>query len=185
MTQVTPRPGDFGLSRGGGLAMAVVRWGTGAPVFKYGRWFRRPAKYGHACVVVGGTRLNLPDGAVEVDVVEATPAGTRRVWVPVDRFDWSTGGPLEPQLTDGRRDIIVRTAIGCIGRGYDWLAIAEFIPRWAWSKYRGHDQDHPDAKVICSELVAWTYRVAGVVGLHDGRAPGSIAPSDLAEFLPG
>jgi len=42
--------------------------------------------------------------------------------------------------------------------------------------------DHPDSKLICSELVAWSYREAGV-DLFPGVAPGDVSPGDLAEYL--
>jgi hypothetical protein len=173
-----PSRGDFGLTPGTGWAMWVIRYGTGLPI-GHDPFHRRAAKYGHACICIGPG----PD-AGHVMIVEAEPKAVRKRLARVDSFDWSTGGPLDRQLTEPVRDVIVHTALGCVGKGYDWPSIAAFLPRWFYSKWKGFDQDHPDHSLFCSELVVWCWRVAGVRGLLDSRAPGSIAPNDLAPFLP-
>lgn len=170
--------GDFGLAPGGGWPMRIVRWGTGVPRFSWGRFVRTPARYGHAAVAVSGER----EGKVEI--VEATPQGVKRRWVPVTHFDWSAGGPLTPQMTLPVRQKISDVADSIVGQPYDWPNIAKFLVKWAWPSFAGHyEKDYADGQTICSELVVWAYREAGVTGFLPERAPGSIAPNDMAVFL--
>lgn len=153
-----PLVGDFGLTRGTGLAMALVRWGT------LSRW-------GHACVAVGGTA----GGGVQI--VEAMPDGVRLRTADIDEWVWSN-----VSLTDGQRSTITGRAFGLVGEPYDWPAIAGFVLRWAGARIRGHSADHADRRTMCSELVAWCYRQAGV-DLIPGVAAGDISPGDLAQYL--
>lgn len=179
-----PGRGDFGLAKGGGWPMAVVRWGTGARRWSWGRFWRLPAKYGHAAVCVGPGPG--PEGA-QVVIVEATPAGVIKRNVDVTHFDWSTGGALAGQLTEEVRDEICRNALSFLGRRYDWGSILGFVGRWAVATYvRSERTGQPaDRSLICSELVVRAYRHAGVEfpGLET-RPAGTVAPSDLAPFLP-
>src|SRR3954464_13060697 len=131
---IIPNRGDIGLARGGGPAMAMVRWGTGIRHLSWGRFWRIPAKYGHAAVCIGPGPS--PD---EVTIIEATPSGVikRNVWIT--HFDWSTGGPYDDQLTEEVRDEIARIARSYLGRHYDWPSIADFLRRWATLEtYHGH-----------------------------------------------
>lgn len=150
--------GDFGLTRGVGWAMFCVRLGT------LSRW-------GHACVAVG----EPVDGLVQI--VEAMPDGVRMRTAPVGEWTWSNVA-----LTAGQRATIVGTALSEVGRAYDWPSIAGFVLRRLGWKIRGRSADHPDEKLICSELVAWDYRQAGA-DLFPGVAPGDISPGDLAQYL--
>lgn len=182
-TQRYPLPGDFGLAPGGGWAMAVVRWGTGVPRFKHGHFIRTPARYGHAAVCVGWDA-----GAGQPIIVEATPGGVVKRTVAYDHFDWSSQGPLTPQLGIDPggpvREAIVRAATGLVGEPYDWPNIGRFLLRWARPSFTGRPEpDAGDGEVICSELVVWAYRHAGVKGMLDATAPGNVAPNDLLAFL--
>lgn len=178
-TPTRPRPGDFGLAPGGGLAMAVVRWGTGVPRIKHGHLIRRPARYGHAALCVG-----WDEGANSAVIVEATPTGVVRRTVPVAHFDWSTEGSLTPQLTDEVRLAIVQAADALVGEPYDWPNIGKFLIRWAAPSFTGRiEPDAGDGHVICSELVVWAYRQGHVTGMLDSSAPGNVAPNDLLPYL--
>jgi hypothetical protein len=160
-----PTPGDFGVKPGGGLAMWLVRLGT----------FSR---YGHAAVVVGtwhGT--DLP-----VKIVEATPKGVVERWCHASEFRWSDGGPTGIGLSDLQRHHITATATAYLGRGYDWPSIGGFLVRFFGAKF-GYSPDHPDSKLMCSELVVWAYKVAGI-DLFPGTAPGDVSPGMLVDFCP-
>lgn len=160
--------------------MAVVRWGTGARRWSWGRFWRLPVKYGHAAVCVGPGPSDS-----QVVIVEATPGGVIRRNVDTSHFDWSTGGALA--LTEDDRDEIVAAAGSYVGRRYDWGSIVGFVGRWAWASYvRAERTGQPaDSSLICSELVVRAYRAAGVEfpGLEK-RPAGTVAPSDLSPFLP-
>lgn len=159
-----PQPGDFGIKPGGGLAMWLIRLGT----------FSR---YGHACIV---DAVNSAAGLTVVTIIEAMPTGVVRRPAHVSEFRWSTGGPVVP--TEGQRHQIRAAAQDCLGRGYDWPSIAGFLVRFFGAKF-GYSPDHPDRKLICSELVVWTYKKAGI-DLFPGKAPGDISPGDLSQFCP-
>jgi hypothetical protein len=183
VTMIIPNRGDIGLAKGGGAAMALVRWGTGGRKLSWGRFWRIPAKYGHAAVCVG-----LGPSPDEVIIVEATPAGVIKRNVPITHFDWSTGGPFDAQLTEEVRGEIVYIALGYLGKRYDWPSIASFLRRWvSLEKYQGREAG--DGHLFCSELCVRAWRGAGVKGLFDGLPPGprrdtprtadGIAPVDL------
>ncbi len=152
-----PQLGDFGVQSGGGWGGWLIRLGT----------FSR---YGHACIVVSVDPLQI---------VEATPGGARRRGCRPDEFVWS-----RCPLTVAQRGVVRDEARKCIGLPYDWRDIAKFFPRFFGAKIRGHSGDHADSRLICSELVAWCYRVAG----HDvastrETAPGDVSPGDLADHV--
>lgn len=153
-----PRLGDFGLQSGGGRGGYLIRLGT----------FSR---YGHAAVVVSTDPLQI---------VEATPGAARRRTCAPDEFVWSRCG-----LTTAQREVIAAEAIACIGLPYGWNDIAEFVFRFLGAKTRIFpSRDHPDNRLICSELVAYAYRQAGhEVAPTPDTAVGDVAPGDLAEHI--
>lgn len=153
-----PLLGDFGLQAGSGWEMWCVRLGT-------------LSRYGHACVAIG----TPVDGVVRI--VEAMPDGVRIRATDVGEWTW---GNVE--LTDAQRVDIALTATAEEGKPYDWGSIAGFVLRHLGMHLRGRSSDHPDKRLICSELVAWSYREAGV-DLFPGVAPGDIAPGDLGQYL--
>lgn len=168
-----PQPGDFGIKPGGGTAMWWVRLGT----------FSR---YGHAAEVIGTDFGKTAAGWLDpprVRIVEAAPGGVRKAWVGIDEFRWSTGGPLDDQLTDEIRNNLVRRAVDQVGRDYDWPSIGKFLIRFFYAKYRGYSPDHPDEKLFCSELIVWNRDLEGI-HMFPGKAPGDIAPGELADFCP-
>jgi uncharacterized protein YycO len=152
------RPGDFGLAAGGGAIMRAVRLGT-------------MSRFGHACIAeaVG------EDG--HVGVIEPMPTGCRRRTAHAGEFVWS-----DVELSADQRATIVHYAAETVGLPYDWVAITGFLLRFWGGKLHLPSGDHPDQKLICSELVVWAYRQAGV-DLAPGRAPGDVSPGDLDAWL--
>lgn len=185
----TPRPGDIGLAPGGGIAMTIVRWGTGLPRFKYGRFIRRSATYGHAAFCVGthtvpshsGRKAPSPD---EVMIIEATPGGVVERNVSIGHFDWSTDGPFDVQLDEGDRREIQRLAHSMLGAGYDWPNIGKFLWRWWVPSFDGRPEpDDWDDETICSELCVWGWRSVGVKGFCEPARPGNVPPNDMKGCL--
>jgi hypothetical protein len=155
--------------------MHLVRWGTGGP-------------YGHAALVVKYDPATSP--AAPVQIIEAAPGGVRMQWVRESAFDWSTGGPLDAQLTEEKRAAIVAGAWSVIKSNYDWPSVLEFIPRTLFANFKGYWADHPDGDLFCSEMVVWLWRDMGGISMFpsavDTRkiAPGAVSPNMLAPFLP-
>ena len=158
-TSGSPLRGDFGLQRGTGLAMAVVRYGT------LSRW-------GHACIAVSDAVAGY------IDIVEAMPNGVRLRRSRVDEWVWSN-----IPLTDVQRDAIAAGARNDLDKGYDWPAIGMFILRWFGAKITRGSKDHPDDNEMCSEAVDWHYRDDAGVDLKPGYAPNTVSPGDLAQYL--
>lgn len=154
-----PLLGDFGLTRGTGWAMLAVRLGT------LSRW-------GHACIAIGEP---LDDGIVWI--VEAMPGGVRHRYAAVSEWTWSN-----LPLTTAQRASVSAVALHEVGRPYDWPSILGFVLRRLGAKLRRRSADHPDDKLICSELVAYAYRQAGA-DMFPGVAPGDVSPGDLAQYL--
>lgn len=154
-----PRAGDFGLTKGKGLPMFVIRHGTAS-------------RYGHACVALGP-----PIPGKGVLIVEAMPDGARTRMADPAEFVWSN-----LDLSENARSSIIAYAVRCIGLPYDWKAIIGFVIRFWRAKWSTGSDDRADDKLICSELVAWCYREAGI-DLVPGYAPGDVSPGDLADSL--
>lgn len=154
-----PLRGDFGLQAGTGWEMWCVRVGT------LSRW-------GHACVATGDSVGG------QIQIVEAMPDGVRTRTCPVSEWTWAN-----VPLTDTQRDDIALIAFEQVGKPYDWGSIAGFVLRHFGMHLRGkRSRDHPDGRLICSELAVWSYRESGV-DLFPGAAPGDLSPGDLAEYL--
>jgi hypothetical protein len=161
------KPGDFGISPGYGWPAYMIRLGT----------FSR---YAHAAEVVDvdWNQENFP-----IQIVEAWQTGVRQRWVALDSFRWSSGGPLDAQLTPEIRANLVRRARSQLHKGYDWPSVFHFIPRFFYAKFQGHAWDRPDEKLFCSELVVWNRREEGIV-MFPTTAPGDVSPGMLADFCP-
>lgn len=161
-----PRKGDFGLTKGKGLAMFAIRLGT----------FSR---YGHACVALEDPYTDQFDRKVKIKILEAMPNGARIRLALVSEFDWSN-----VTLTQEQRDSIATEAAAQEGLGYDWPAIVGFVSRVLLKKTVNFSHDHPDDKMICSELVVWVYRTVGIdLALKPGTAAGDVSPGDLGQYL--
>lgn len=165
-----PRKGDFGLTTGNNWAMWVIRVGT-------------LSRYGHACVALSDPWL---DGDVEnpmgpqewIRVVEAQPGGAIIRNRRTSSFRWSN-----IVLTETQRELIATRALATEGIPYDWPSIIGFAARvWGHKLRLIGKKDHPDDKMICSELVVWAYLAAGI-DLGQGKPPGDVSPGDLADYL--
>lgn len=161
---MTPRPGDFGLTRtreplGFILRLALALNGDAS------RWT-------HAFVV-------LEDGLC----IEAAPLGARIV--PLKKYAgrsvYSTG---RLDVTDEQRARIAVEAAALVGVPYsflDYLALA--LVRYAggsgWLGRYLQSREHQ----ICSQLVDSAYLRAGVHLFDDGRLPQDVTPGDLARLI--
>lgn len=161
----TPPPGTFGLSKIRGflgflIALAQMLCGQGS-------------LFTHAFIVLDGGR-----------VLEAMPSGARIVnlehrmkEVPIA---WSWAVPL----TDAERADIVRHARTLEGVGYSFLDyLSLLLLHLGWRRERTLRRVRSSGHMICSQLVDETYKRAGVQLFDDGRFPGDVMPSELANLL--
>lgn len=154
-----PQPGSIGVEHGTAWASLAIQWGT-------------RSRYNHTLVC----ESVQADGSVVV--IEAAGGGVRRRSITPDREVWD-----DFHLTEDQRQVIVREAQRCIGFPYDWHDIASFI--WRFNRVKITKKpypDHPDGRLICSELVAWCLRQAGVDPMP-GVAAGEVSPGDIADFM--
>lgn len=154
-----PQPGSIGVESGKAWESLAIQWGT-------------RSRYNHVTVC----EEVHDDGTVTV--IEASGGGVRRRKVPADRDVWD-----DVEMTAKQRAIIVREAQRCIGIPYDWKDIASFIWRFNRVRITGKPYpDHPDNRLICSELGAWCLRQAGI-DPWPGIAAGEISPGDVADWM--
>jgi len=158
----TPQPGDFGLSRIGG----VVGWWIALGQLLTGD----ASRYTHAFVVLDDNTVieAMPGGAV------ITPLAEYKGKAVYSRID----------LTPDQRFAIVSEARKLVGVPYSFLdylalALAHFGIRpkklREYIKTKGH--------MICSQLVDEVYRRAGITMFDDDRLPQDVTPGDLANYL--
>ena len=161
----TPRPGDIGLTRIGGLTGVLV--GLGQFIL------RDASRYTHVFVV-------LDNG----EVIEAMPGGA--IISPLDKYAGTTkyGSPLaaylDIKLTQEQRDAIVREARQLEGIPYSFLdyvalALERVGLHWKWIEDRVTASKH----LICSQLADEAYKRAGVHLFEDGRLSQKVTPGDL------
>jgi hypothetical protein len=153
------QPGSIGVESSKHWQSLAIQWGT-------------RSRYNH--VVVAETVHD--DGTVTV--IEARPGGAGRRTVKAEDEVWD-----DFELSPEQRQTIVRSAQECLGIPYDWRDIAGFIWRFNRVKRTGKPYpDHPDNRLICSELGSWVLRQARVDPVP-GVACGEISPGDLADFM--
>jgi len=129
------------------------------------------SRYGHACVA-----LEDPVGDA-IKVIEAGPRGAQIRTRNLDRFRWSN-----LKIEEEVRDRIVARARQCEGLPYDWPAILGFVTKvWGYKLRLIGAKDQPDDKLICSELVVWSYRPD--IDLAPGIPAGAVSPGDLGDYL--
>ncbi|MFD6361845.1 hypothetical protein ACFWFX_18635 [Streptomyces roseolus] len=162
--ELTPLPGDFALTKIGGVtgrfvAAGQALVGDAAPVQ-------------HAFVYVGNG-----------EIVQAMPGGAEliRLEDASEPVVWSTG---HFELTAWERTHITTAAHGLVGTPYSFLdyasiALAHFRIRPRWVRDYVADTGH----LICSQLVDEVYLRAGVHLFDDGRLPGDVTPGDLWKLL--
>jgi hypothetical protein len=163
---VTPKPGDFGLTRIPGYAGLAARIG----IYLNGDGWHN---YQHAFLVLEDDQL-----------LEAMPGGARvRALIDPDvanvtYSDWP--------LTDDQRAAICRVGRELEGTPYsivDYLSLTLVrlrIRPLALKRYvanTGH--------MICSQLIDHVYLHAGLHMFNDGRVPSDVTPGDLRKVLHG
>jgi uncharacterized protein YycO len=161
-----PRPGDYGVTRIHGQTGLLIRTGQ----WLNGSGFRN---FEHAFLVLDGG-----------EVVEAEPGGARLT--PLSFYLDAEPGSVEwstVELTDEQRAAIVAAGRSYVRVPYSYanyvaiaarrlhLPFARFLRRYVNSTRH----------MICSQLVASAYAVAGV---HLGAGePGDVTPGDLANLI--
>jgi uncharacterized protein YycO len=156
---VTPQPGDFVVFHTGTFPSAAwwIQVGTRS------RW-------NHAAIYVG-------DG----NVVEANPGGVRVTALntyPRDEYIVS-----DLALSSWQRAKIVKYARSELGTPYGWLDIlALALVNLGFGKPGGWivNRAKRDDRLVCSQLVANAYVLAGIAIGPDAWA---VSPGDIAEYL--
>jgi uncharacterized protein YycO len=161
----TPRPGDIGLTRIGGLTGVLV--GLGQFIM------RDASRYSHVFVVLDNN-----------EIIEAMPGGA--IISPLSKYDGLTkyGSPmavyLNIELTAEQRARIVKEGRKLKGAPYSFLdygalALERFGFNWKWLENYVASTKH----LICSQLADEAYRRAEVHLFEDGRPPQKVTPGDL------
>jgi hypothetical protein len=153
-----PKPGDYFVVKTNGWAGALIRLGT------FSDW-------NHAGIYIG-----------EGQVIEATPKG-----VKINYLNEYNGQPLawnrHEGLTKEQRDEILKRAMGFLNLKYGFWSIIviglesvgfKILPPFL----RKAEKEN---RVICSQLVAWSYSIGGVKVSHKKHA--LVTPKDLAYRL--
>lgn len=161
---MTPIPGDFALTKIGGVTGRLVAAGQAL--------IGDAAPVQHAFVYVGNGQVvqAMPGGAELIQLEDASPV-----------VQWSTG---HLDLTSEQRAIISANAIWLVGTPYSYLdyaslGLAHFRVRPAWVTNYIASTGH----LICSQLVDEVHLRAGVHLFDDGRLPGDVTPGDLWKLL--
>ena len=164
MTYV-PKPGDIGLSYGNAKFSRFVRFAQAL----IGDW----AIYSHAFIYLGDGFIieSLPDGATINPLSNYEPEN-----VIFSQF----------RLSKEQRIRICEEAIRLEGTPYsklDFVAIGLehyckncWLPRWLKKRVTN------SGKMICSQLVAESYRRAGIE-LEPGMDPQGLTPGDLSRII--
>lgn len=158
-----PQPGDFGLTKIGGLAGAFVN---------FGQWFVGDfAPVQHALVYVGNGMVvqAMPSGAEVIRLEDASPV-----------VKWSTG---LIELNHWQRTYISAVAQSLVGTPYsflDYVSIA--LERLGLRVGLIRDYVESSNHLICSQLVVLAYERAGIE-LFPGTFPGDVTPGDLWHLL--
>lgn len=159
-TALTPRPGDFFLTRTRGWQAALIRFGT-------------RSAYNHAGIFLGK--------GWDAQVVEAQPHGSRISHAPDPARSVVSTGRLA--LTSDDRDHIRAAAVELVGVPYSWADIVSvgllqygIKPRWLRRRVAASHN------LICSQLVDQAYLMAGIHLFDDGRVPSDCTPGDLAKL---
>lgn len=161
----TPRPGDIGLTRIGGLTGVLV--GLGQFIM------RDASRYSHVFVVLS-----------ETEIIEAMPGGA--IISPLSKYDGTTkyGSPnavyLDLLLTNQQRAAIVENARQLEGTPYSFLdyialALERLGFKWNWLEKYVASTEH----MICSQLADEACKRAGVHLFNDGRPSQKVTPGDL------
>ena len=170
---MTARPGDFGVVH----VQGAVGW-----LIRIGQWILGDgfADYEHAFVVVDADADGLR-------IVEAEPRGARCVHLSI----YSGRDIRIYQAPDEARDRIIAAAMSLVGTPYSFLDYAA-LALW---RFKILDHRIAAASVIlrgyvqavghmmCSQLVDYSYELAGVHLFTDGRLPQDVTPADLYQLI--
>jgi uncharacterized protein YycO len=168
---MSPQPGDFFVTRIEGFTGRAIR----VAQFLNGSGF---ADFEHAGVVVPN------DYGLPTRIVEAEPGGAQRN--SIRKLDPAHTRYSSLDLTSVQRDKIVSTALSLVGTPYSFLDYAALAARRLHIPVPGLREYIANGKhLICSQLVDYCYRQAGVELFADGRWPGYVTPGDLAGVLEG
>jgi len=153
-----PNLGDYFVVRTTGIAARLIQLGT---------W----SKWNHAGIYIGHGQ-----------VVEARPTGVSVS--PLSKYDndqiiWNTD---QNSLTEAERNKLVLFATGFCGDGYGvWSILALGFKCLGLSIFPVNWLAEKENRVICSQLVAWSYSHVGIKLTHKRHA--LVTPKDLAERL--
>ena len=135
--------------------------------FKLSRWWTKD-DFGHVAICVGYV-------GNEPLIIEATARG-----IDINAFKWrtQTGEPYAvyriPDLTEKDKEILVKEAMKFVGRGYDFLGLANFI----FKKPKFHN----DKRNFCSDMM---FRI--LVKLHYLKTnlanPKMVSPQKIRELI--
>lgn len=158
----TPKPGDIGLARIGGVLGFFVMLGQ-ALAGDASRWT-------HTFIVLD-----------DETVIAGQPGGAR-----IDPLSMYKNNAIYVQmdLSDEKRREIVMTARAMEGIPYGWLnylaiglARLGIKPKWL-RKFIASNKT-----MICSQLSDEVYRLCGIHMFTDGRLSGEVTPGDVAGWL--
>lgn len=156
-----PQTGDFGLVRIPGFTGELVSLGQ--------RMVGSGSYFTHAFLVLN-----------KYSVIQAQPGGA-----VVTSLESAVGGRRVAYsnfaLSDAQRNAIERAGLEMQSTPYsylDYLALAAYRARFPLLERYIADTGH----MICSQLVDEAYRAAGIE-LFPNRAPGDVAPGDLANLI--
>jgi uncharacterized protein YycO len=157
-----PKPGDFGLTKIGGILGFFVSLGQ--------HLAGDSSKYTHAFIVLDNEYI-----------IAAQPGGARLDKL-IDYKNKAIYSNLD--LTPQQRSAIVDHARGCEGIPYSYLdylaiALARFGIKPKWLKKFIANKGH----MICSQMVDEAYRKAGIHLFKDDRLPQEVTPGDLLYVL--
>ncbi|AXH67312.1 peptidase [Streptomyces phage Wofford] len=161
----TPKPGDIGLTRIGGLTGVLV--GLGQFII------RDASRYTHVFVVLDDDTVleAMPGGAIISPLSKY--AGTTKYGSPVAAY-------LDIKLTAEQRTRIVEEARQLVGTPYSFLDyVALALERFGLSWKRLENYVASTKHMICSQLADEVYKRAGVHLFEDGRLSQKVTPGDL------
>jgi len=154
-----PNLGDYFVVRTTGIAARLIQLGT---------W----SKWNHAGIYIGNGQ-----------VVEARPTGVSVS--PLSKYEhnkiiWNTDH--DASLTEAERKKLVDFATGFCGDGYGiWSIVALGFKCFGLSLFPANWLAVREKKVICSQLVAWSY---SHVGIKLSKHPHAlVTPKELAVRL--
>lgn len=173
---MTIQPGDFccvPISGDVGHLISIGQWLDGNGF----------SDYDHAEIFIGEADTDGPYGYT----IGAYPGGAAKVALPVEpeklpNSIWSSEANFD--ISDLQRNVIIAIAKDMIGTPYsalDYFALVTHrlhVPAIGLKSYISSSKH-----MICSQLVDYVYKQAGVQLFGDDRWPGYVTPGDLADLI--